>query len=215
MGQLGIKEFLRSWCAMRVVVFLISDDEQPVAAGRPAIRLGTFLTAYYAFRDAQAEIVLASPAGGHPKFALAREDRRKSSDIMRRFREDRAARDELTDTLSLDQICTTDFDAALCIGTPGTIFHASAISHASAIPHDSAIPHASTISHASTIPHDSRATLAAGLISELLTAGKPVAIIAGGLELQADAAGAGLLMTGDGAESSLMAAYALLGAIRR
>jgi putative intracellular protease/amidase len=197
MGQLGIEKFFRIWCAMRVVVFLISDDEQPVAAVTPAIRLETFLAAYYAFRDAQAEIVLASPAGGHPKFAQVREDRRKSSDIMRRFREDRTARDELTDTLSLDQICTTDFDAALCIGTPGTIFQAS------------------TIFQDSATVHDSRAALAASLISELLTAGKPVAIIADAVELQAGAAGAGLLMTGDGAESSLMAAHALLGAIRR
>ena len=41
------------------------------------------------------------------------------SDLFHRFREDRMARDELTDTLLLDQIWPGDFDALLCIGTPG------------------------------------------------------------------------------------------------
>lgn len=99
---------------MRVVMIL--GSAQHSGSQPPGGRLGTFVDAYYRVQDAGAEIVLASINGGYPWPALAREDEDMSIPAMQRFRQDRSARDELNDTLRLDQICVTDFDAGFWIG---------------------------------------------------------------------------------------------------
>jgi hypothetical protein len=115
---------------MREVVIIILGDERPGGEGDSTVTLETLVSAYYVFRDADAEVVLASPTGGYPRLALARHDRDESAQVTRRFREDQAARDQLTDPLSLAQVCATDFDAAFCIGRPGPLWHPSAESAA-------------------------------------------------------------------------------------
>jgi hypothetical protein len=103
-------------CVMRVVIILVSAPQQQAGNLASGTRLGTFLDAYYRLRDAGAEVVLASANGGYPWPDLAREDEDASTPATQRFRQDRAARDELNDTLRLDQICVADFDAGFCIG---------------------------------------------------------------------------------------------------
>ena len=51
---------------MRMVLILNVGDEQAAMDGRSAVRLETFLAAYYTLRDADTELVLASPEGGYP-----------------------------------------------------------------------------------------------------------------------------------------------------
>ncbi len=99
-------------------MILIPDDEANVPARPPVLRLERFIGPYYAFRDAGAEVVLASPSGGFPWMGPAADDRGVSSPGLDRFRADRPAREDLTDTLDLGQIYEEDFDAALCLGTP-------------------------------------------------------------------------------------------------
>jgi putative intracellular protease/amidase len=107
---------------MRIVVILDAGDEQPQRDSRSVVRLETFLTAYYTLRDANAELVLASPEGGYP-LALSRVDREDSAPVLQRFRLDRVAREEVADTLGTDQVFAADFDAAFCIGATGTPGH--------------------------------------------------------------------------------------------
>jgi hypothetical protein len=170
---------------MRAVVILILGDEQPHVEGESATIFETIINAYYVFRDADAEVVVASATGGYPPLGLARDDKNTSAQVMRRFREDRMAREYLTDTLSFDQVCAADFEAAFCIGRPGPIWHSG------------------------------EGSPAAGLISRFLVSGKPVAIIANEVELAPHGVSRGLLITCDSAGSPVRAAHALLAAARR
>jgi hypothetical protein len=110
---------------MRIVMILAAGDEQSHTDGRSAVPLETFLTAYYTLRDANAELVLASPEGGYPP-GLSRGDREDSAPMLQRFRMDRVAREDVADTLSTDQVFVADFDAAFCIGVAGSSGHDAA-----------------------------------------------------------------------------------------
>lgn len=168
---------------MRILMILI-PDEAAMPAKAPVLRLERFIGPYYAFRDAGAEVVLASPAGGFPWMGPAADDRAASSPALDRFRADRPAREDLTDTLDLDQIYEEDFDAALCLGAPGPIWEAE------------------------------RRCVAGALIAAFLEAGKPVAVIPSTLDLSLRGAADGLIITGDNAVASLRAAGALLGVMK-
>src|SRR5471032_2332035 len=101
---------------MRVLMILIPDGDELPSGSRPNLRLERFLCPYFALRDEGAEVTLASPDGGFPPMGPASFDR-PESELLHRFREDRMAREDLTDTLLLGQIWPGDFDALLCIGT--------------------------------------------------------------------------------------------------
>jgi hypothetical protein len=101
--------------------FLILIAAQESDATAEEIRLACLAAAYYIFRDQGAEVVLASPEGGAPAIAMSARDG-PDDELVRRFKSDRNARDDLADTLSLDQIAVEDFDAAFCIGFSGQIW---------------------------------------------------------------------------------------------
>lgn len=108
-----------------------------------------------------------------------------SAGILQRFRQDEKANDAFSDTLRLDQVHTGDFVAAFCVGAPGSIWRSEHKSSAGA------------------------------LLSRLLDAGKPVAIMPSNIELAPKGAGEGLLIVADGAHAPVPAARALMGAIRQ
>jgi hypothetical protein len=166
---------------MRVVIILVTAQEEHAGDLPSGTRLGTFLDAYYRLVDVGADIVLASAHGGYPWPDLAREDEDSSTPATQRFRQDRAARDELNDTLRLDQICVADFDAAFCIGGVAL----QGVGHA--------------------------APPEAGLIARLLALGKPVAVIGPIAEQRANGAQNSRLITTRTAEAALVGVQALLG----
>jgi putative intracellular protease/amidase len=165
---------------MRAVMILVSVKQQQAEPLPAGTRLGTFLDAYYRLLDAGAEVVLASASGGYPWPDLARDAEGSSVPMMQRFRQDRAARDELNDTLRLDQIYVTDFDAGLCIGT-------AVLSGAA----DAVAPEAD-------------------LIARLLALGKPVGMIGADAHPSANGVQDGHLVTARTAEAAVFAVQALL-----
>ena len=169
---------------MRILMILIPENKALAAQGHPAVRLERAVGPYYVFRDEDVEVVLASPEGGSPLMESSGDDN-ASTDAMQRFRQDRMAIDEFSDTISLDQVHADDFDAAFCIGVPGPIWRPE---------------------HEST---------AGALIGRLLDVAKPVAVMPSGLDLAPKGAGDGLLIVGDGAKSPIPVAQALMGALRR
>ena len=102
-------------------MILIPEADVTVANGDPAIRLERAAGPYFVFRDANVEVVLASPAGGSPLMEPAG-DSNASTELMQRFRRDGTAIDEFSDTVSLDRVYADDFDAALCVGLPGAVW---------------------------------------------------------------------------------------------
>jgi putative intracellular protease/amidase len=161
-------------------MILIPENDVSAAKSDPAVRLERAAGPYYVFRDADVEVVLASPGGGSPLLEFTGD---ASTELMQRFRQDRLAIDEFTDTISLDQVYTDDFDAAFCVGLPGSIWR----------------------------PEHRHS--AGALISRLLDAGKPVAVMPSGVDLAPKGAGDGLLIVGDSSKSSVPVAQALLGVI--
>jgi hypothetical protein len=169
---------------MRILMILIPENDGPGSNHDPFVRFERAVVPYYAFRDAGVEVVLASPDGGSPLLEAARH-KEASIAIVHRFRQDKRAIDEFSDTLRLDQVFADDFDAAFCVGLPGSIWRAD------------------------------QASSAGALVSKLLETGKPVAVLPSGVDLAPNGAGEGLLIIGDGAKAPISAAEALMGAIRQ
>lgn len=103
---------------IRLLVILSTDETGDPSAG--AVTLGRIASPYYLFKNAGAEVVLATLTGGHPNLPDFR-DAEPQEPGVRRFLLDRAARDDLADTLAASQIVSEDFDAALCLGFAGTL----------------------------------------------------------------------------------------------
>jgi hypothetical protein len=117
---------------MRILMILIPEQDAPGNRSDPAVRLERAAGPYYAFRDAEVEVVLASAEGGSPLMQMA-SGSQASSGILQRFRQDQRAIDEFSDTLSLDQVYPDDFDAAFCVGLPDPVWRPEHDSSAGAL----------------------------------------------------------------------------------
>jgi len=103
---------------MRVLIILLNGAEDPNTvdrAWRPADR---FAAIYYGLADAGAEIVLVSAHGGAPDWSIPGRDVPGITEASARLNLDRTVRDQLADTIRLDQVALEDFDAIIFIGLP-------------------------------------------------------------------------------------------------
>jgi putative intracellular protease/amidase len=107
---------------MRILMILTSHLVESTEADELTGALQNFATAYFIFRDAGAEVVLASPSGGLPALYPNRASVMKQSKTVNRFYDDTRARAELSDTLRLEQVCADDFDALFYPGGLGSIW---------------------------------------------------------------------------------------------
>ncbi len=106
---------------IRLLIVLATDGDTG------EIRIVRIAPAYYLFRDAGAEVVLATPSGGFADLSGELRQTAHPEPSAQRFLTDRTARDDLADTLRLDQIVTDDFDAAFCIGLSGSLWSADGV----------------------------------------------------------------------------------------
>ncbi|CAH0343064.1 transporter [Rhizobium sp. CECT 9324] len=104
---------------IRLLVILSTDEGADVSDG--SVTLAHIVSPYYLFKDEGAEVVLATLTGGHPSLPDFRAAEPQEPSV-RRFLLDRAARDDLADTLAASQIVSEDFDAALSLGFSGTLW---------------------------------------------------------------------------------------------
>ncbi|WP_157982329.1 transporter [Oceanicella sp. SM1341] len=171
------------------LLIVLADETAQEEAGGP--ELSCLAPVYYLFRDAGAEVVLASPSGGHPALRLRPAAEGAAAPAVARFLADRAARDALADTLSLSQIVPEDFDAAFCLGHHGTLQATGAGVGAQ----DAAAPGA--------------------LLATLLAAGVPVGLLPGaGARPGPRGAGEGLLILGETPRAARQAGWLLLALAR-
>ena len=107
---------------MKILMVLTSHDQLGDTGRKTGFWLEELTAPYYAFRDAGAEIVLASPKGGQPPLDPASNEPSFQTDMTRRFEADAAANAQLAATLRLDSVTQSDFDTVFYPGGHGPLW---------------------------------------------------------------------------------------------
>src|SRR5262249_4490162 len=107
---------------LQILMVVTSRDRVGDTGPKTGFSLEEFTAAYYVFKDAGAEITLASPNGGHPPIDPRSDGSADQSGTVKRFKGDSEARTALADTLWLDQVAPEDFDAVFYVGGHGVLW---------------------------------------------------------------------------------------------
>lgn len=107
---------------MKVLMVLTSHSELGNTGKKTGFWLEEFAAPYYVFRDAGAEVVLASPAGGQPPLDPKSDLADFQTEMTDRFKADPDAQRELANTLKLDSVREADFDTVFYPGGHGPLW---------------------------------------------------------------------------------------------
>jgi putative intracellular protease/amidase len=107
---------------MKILMVLTSHDKLGDTGRKTGFWLEELAAPYYAFKDAGAEIVLASPKGGQPPLDPKSNEPEFQTDLTRRFEADAAAKAQLATTLLLDSVKADDFDTVFYPGGHGPMW---------------------------------------------------------------------------------------------
>ncbi|EYS97211.1 dimethylallyltransferase [Cupriavidus sp. SK-4] len=107
---------------MKILMVLTSHDQLGNTGHKTGFWLEEFAAPYYVFKDAGADITVASPKGGQPPIDPKSDDPGAQTDATRRFQGDAAAKAALASTLTLDQVKAEDFDAIFYPGGHGPLW---------------------------------------------------------------------------------------------
>src|ERR1700761_4821078 len=95
---------------MKVLMVLTSHDALGNTGRKTGFWLEELAAPYYVFKDAGAEVVLASPKGGQPPLDPKSSEPDFQTDLTRRFEADPAAKAQLAATVRLEGVSVEDFD---------------------------------------------------------------------------------------------------------
>ncbi|MGD0493975.1 MAG: type 1 glutamine amidotransferase domain-containing protein [Steroidobacteraceae bacterium] len=109
----------------RILIVLSSCDRIPGTDRRTGTWLEELAAPYYVFRDAGAQVDVASVAGGRAPLDPTSEAQAFQTDATRRFAADPEAQRALTDTLKLAAIRPEVYDAVFYSGGLGPVFDLS------------------------------------------------------------------------------------------
>jgi putative intracellular protease/amidase len=107
---------------MKVLMVLTSHDELGKTGKKTGFWLEEFAAPYYVFKDAGAEVVVASPKGGQPPLDPKSDDADAQTKATKRFKADPAAQAVLAKTRKLATIVADDFDAVFYPGGHGPLW---------------------------------------------------------------------------------------------
>ncbi|UCJ16469.1 type 1 glutamine amidotransferase domain-containing protein [Pseudomonas sp. MM211] len=107
---------------MKVLMVLTSHDQLGNTGEKTGFWLEEFAAPYYVFKDAGAEVVLASPAGGQPPLDPKSDLPDFQTEHTHRFKADPAAQQALANTVKLDTIRDADFDTVFYPGGHGPLW---------------------------------------------------------------------------------------------
>lgn len=107
---------------MKILMILTSHGELGDTGQKTGFWLEEFAAPYYAFKDAGADITLASPQGGQPPLDPKSDDPGAQTDATRRFKADAAAQADLARTLKLADVAAADFTALFYPGGHGPLW---------------------------------------------------------------------------------------------
>lgn len=107
---------------MKILMILTSHDQLGDTGKKTGFWLEEFAAPYYVFKDAGAEIVLASPKGGQPPLDPKSDEADAQTDDTRRVKKDTAAMDALAHTTRLAEVSGDGFDAVFFPGGHGPLW---------------------------------------------------------------------------------------------
>src|ERR1700728_1850400 len=107
---------------MKILMVLTSHDKLGNTGRKTGFWLEEFAAPYYRFKDAGAEIVIASPKGGQPPLDPKSNEPNFRTDLTRRFEADPAAQAQLASTVRLDSVRPEDFDTVFYPGGHGPMW---------------------------------------------------------------------------------------------
>ena len=107
---------------MKILMVLTSHDKLGNTGEKTGFWLEEFASPYYVFKDAGAEVTLASPLGGQPPLDPKSDAPDSQTEATHRFKADKSAQAELANTLKLASVSDFKFDAVFYPGGHGPLW---------------------------------------------------------------------------------------------
>jgi putative intracellular protease/amidase len=107
---------------MKILMILTSHDQLGNTGHKTGFWLEEFAAPYFVFRDAGAELTLASPKGGQPPIDPKSDLPENQTAPMARFKQDLAAQKVLSQTFKLADMKSQDFDTIFYVGGHGPMW---------------------------------------------------------------------------------------------
>jgi len=107
---------------MKVLIVITSHDRLGDTGRKTGFWLEELAAPYYVFKDAGAEITLASPKGGRPPLDPKSNEPEFRTELTLRFEKDGAAEAQLDRTVRLDSVKQQDFDTVFYPGGHGPMW---------------------------------------------------------------------------------------------
>ncbi|RLU05029.1 type 1 glutamine amidotransferase domain-containing protein [Pseudomonas prosekii] len=118
---------------MKILMVLTSHDQLGNTGKKTGFWLEEFAAPYYTFKDAGAQLTLASPKGGQPPLDPKSDEPDAQTAATERFRKDSAAQSALASTVVLSSVKAEDFDAVFYPGGHGPLWDLAEDQHSIAL----------------------------------------------------------------------------------
>jgi len=118
---------------MKILMVLTSHDKLGNTGRKTGFWLEELAAPYYAFKDAGAEITLASPKGGNPPLDPKSNEPDFQTEQTHRFEADAEAVAQLASTVRLDSVSQADYDAVFYPGGHGPLWDLAEDKHSIAL----------------------------------------------------------------------------------
>ncbi|MCZ2498784.1 type 1 glutamine amidotransferase domain-containing protein [Xylophilus sp. Kf1] len=106
----------------KILMVLTSHDQLGDTGRKTGFWLEELAAPYYVFKDAGAEVVLASPQGGQPPLDPKSNEASAQTESTHRFEADAQAQAQLASTVRLDSVSQADFDTVFYPGGHGPLW---------------------------------------------------------------------------------------------
>lgn len=107
---------------MKILMVVTSHDKLGDTGEKTGFWLEELAAPYYAFHDAGASVTIASPRGGMPPVDPKSNLPENETEATMRFKNDRAAQDDLAHSRRLHEISVNDYDAIFYPGGHGPLW---------------------------------------------------------------------------------------------
>jgi putative intracellular protease/amidase len=107
---------------MKILMVLTSHDQLGKTGRKTGFWLEEFAAPYFVFRDAGAQLTIASPKGGQPPIDPKSDLPENQTSAMSRFKQDAAAQEQLSHTVRLVDMRSEDFDTVFYVGGHGPMW---------------------------------------------------------------------------------------------